>query len=283
MKKVTKILMSIAAVAVIAFMACNKEANKESTTETPSVVSNLNGGISSRDGGSTTAQDGEVHKADILMWKAKFDVWRTGTSSTEVMEATAAVEKLEAVFNYYLCDAAKSYNVDKTIQSVIEVQGTNTTWSSAKVASTFEAIKAKVVESFDALDGADKGIRFIDLGTTTVCNGNLRFHIFINMGSGVTTQDADVTTTSATDVKWGDQQASLDLFTSPVTCLGGANINIATKVNQKLGFYLGNMPINFMGIDNPNLNLGVVLKNIGLVVTNLGAIPPPKILFQPLL
>ena len=282
MKKVTKILMGIAAMAVIAFVACNKEANKDGATETAGVVSNPNASIGSRSGESTTEQEGAAYKADILMWKTKFDVWRAGTSSTEVMEAEAAVEKLEAVFNYYLCDAAKSYNVDKTIQSVIEVSGTNTTWSSAKVASTFEAIKAKVIESYETLNGSDKGIRFIDLGTPTVSNGNLRFHIFINMGSGVTTQDANVTIPIADDVKWGDLDPKEDKLPSTANCLGGANVDIATRVNAALGFYVGNVPINFPGITNPNQNLGVVLENIGSVVTNLGAVPPPPSVFQPL-
>jgi hypothetical protein len=166
--------------------------------------------------------------------------------------------------------------VDKTVQSFIEVTGSSLFWNTTKVASTLEAIKAKIVESFDALDGVDKGIRFIDLGTPTVSGSNLRFHIDINMGSGVVTEgETVVTSTSAVDTRWGN--TANDDPNGQITCSGDAGQKIGIAVNKELGYFVGNLPIAFVPITNPNKKMGVVLSDIVNILTNKDAVPSPAI------
>ena len=149
------------------------------------------------------------------------------------------------------------------MNAIIEVPGASFTWNATKIATTLETIKAKVVEVYGTLQGSQKGIRFIDLGMPELKNGNIRFHISINMGSELFTQSEPPSPTSA-DVKWGKED---DIAGAPpIPCSGDANTDIATIANSQLAYFVGNLPIL-----NKSLDISVVLSNIGAVVTSGGA------------
>ena len=238
MKKLQKLSIAFAIIATFA-LACSKE--KLDTTINPT--------LSTQSANKEQAKMSEEESADIAKtikeiegYKEKFDNWRQGKNTQELIDTKSAGEQIEMIWNYKVSRPGTIFEKYEFVTAVAEV-GTKEVkeWTGADAAHAYEAVKEQIVKLYNGIEGSDKGINMIDMGTPSFQNGKLIMYIQMNVGIGTIEDGAmpNAEGRNASDTRWA---AGSYGFTNSTPCIGEANKEIAIFVNQKLSFFLKNLP-----------------------------------------
>ncbi len=261
MKKLLKLSTAFVVIAALTF-ACNKEQLDNTSNSTLGVQST----------NKEQAKISEEESADIAKtikeiegYKEKFDNWRQGKNTQELIDTKSAGEQIEMIWNYKVSRPGTVFEKYEFVTAVAEV-GTKEVkeWTGADAAHAYEAVKEQIVKLYNGIEGSDKGINMIDMGNPSFENGKLIMYIQMNVGVGAIEDGAMPNAEGRNSFfRW-----ALDpMGFVQVGCGSASNQEIALSVNQTLGFFLKNLPPYSNGA-NPKVSSVQILSAVDHVQTN---------------
>ncbi len=271
MKKITYLSLAVLFLSSsLWWMACKKESTAENS------LVNTNAIVGDRGGEDQHSEEDalEFQKTidETTKLKSRIDNVLAGNVEEITMESDKAAESVEMIFNQYLSYPGICFNNEKISVDSAKVDAPGT-WDAEQIAKMYANVLQVLSGHFDAVDGADKRFRFVDIGAPVETSEGYKVYLITSIGWSESDKPYDIAAHNPFEIRWAKQVG----FPFPSTygytvtsCAGEANEEIGKAANSQIGFFLKNLPPSPIVNNNPNVNPSVqILSPIAHVQTNL--------------